>query len=260
MNQTSVPKVLIVDDQPRNLDALEAMLQPIECIGVRAQSADEALLCLLRHEFAAIILDIRMPGMNGIELAKLIKQRKRSTHVPILFLTAHMLDDDDALQGYGVGGVDYLSKPINPEILRSKIGVFIDLFTKTRALAERNDAWEAEVTERGRVVADADRNPVRVVGISRDVTAEREAAHERERLLQDARQARDEAEQQSRLKDEFLATLSHELRTPMNVILGWLAIMDGGKPIRNVPSAVSVIRRNAELQARLIEDLLDMNR
>src|ERR1043166_8783298 len=105
MNPIHVPKILLVDDQPRNLDALEAMLAPIECIGVKAQSADEALLCLLRHEVAAIILDIRMPGMSGLERAKLIEERKRSKHVPILFLTAHMLDDNDALQGYGVGAV-----------------------------------------------------------------------------------------------------------------------------------------------------------
>ena len=78
------------------------------------------------HEFAALVLDIRMPGMSGIELATLIKQRKRSQHVPILFLTAHSVDEDDVLRGYGVGAVDYLSKPINAEILRSKIGVFVD--------------------------------------------------------------------------------------------------------------------------------------
>ena len=117
------PPILIVDDQPRNLDALEAMLMPLECTLVRAGSADEALLSLLRHEFAAIVLDIRMPGMDGIELAKLIKQRRRSQHVPILFLTAHLVDERDALQGYGAGAVDYLSKPVNPEILRSKVGV-----------------------------------------------------------------------------------------------------------------------------------------
>src|SRR5215471_524836 len=91
------PKVLIVDDQPRNLDALEAMLESTGCALVRALSADEALLCLLRHEFAAIVLDIEMPGMNGIELATLIKQRKRSRDVPILFLTAHMVDEHDIL-------------------------------------------------------------------------------------------------------------------------------------------------------------------
>src|SRR5688500_17635509 len=111
------------------------MLVPIECTLVRALSGDEALLCVLRHAFAAIVLDIRMPGMTGIELASVIKQRKRSQHVPILFLTAHTVDESEVLQGYGVGAVDYLSKPINPEILRSKVGVFVDLFRKTRALA-----------------------------------------------------------------------------------------------------------------------------
>jgi signal transduction histidine kinase len=386
MSQTNVPKILIVDDQPRNLDALEALLAPMNCTTVRAQSADEALLSVLRDDFAAIILDIKMPDMNGIDLARLIKERKRSRDVPILFLTAHMLDETDALQGYGVGAVDYLSKPVNPDILRSKVGVFIDLFTKTRALNELNEtlqgevaerekaqealrlanedlerrvqertaalsrahqrvrenaermrmamevaqigAWEWQlasgemtwstdpevlfsfpkgslgaegrlirslhpedtenveraiartretgtyqadyrivrpdesvvwVTERGRVVAD-NGTPTRVVGISRDVTAEREAAQERERLLQEARQAEDEAEHQSRLKDEFLATLSHELRTPMNVILGWLTILDRSNPLRDASSAIAVIRRNAEHQAKLIEDLLDMTR
>lgn len=142
------PKVLIVDDQPRNLDALEAMLGPAECELVRAHSADEALLALLRHDFAAIVLDIRMPGMTGIELAGLIKARKRSQHIPILFLTAHSADDSEILRGYHVGAVDYLSKPVNPDILRSKIGVFIELFRKTRQLADVNEALQREVGER----------------------------------------------------------------------------------------------------------------
>src|SRR4051812_47861314 len=115
------PNILIVDDQPRNLDVLEAMLGDTDCALIRATSADEALLALVRHEFAALVLDIRMPSMNGIELATLIKQRKRSRHIPILFLTAHLVNEDDVLRGYGVGAVDYLSKPINGEILRSKI-------------------------------------------------------------------------------------------------------------------------------------------
>ena len=235
-----IAKILIVDDQARNLDALESMLAPLECETVRALSADEALLCLLRNEFAAIVLDIQMPGMDGIELAKLIKRRKRSQDVPILFLTAHLVDEAAALQGYGVGAVDYLSKPLNPEILRSKVGVFIELFRKTRALALLNEELEQRVEER--------------------TAALTRAADEREALLTSAREARDHAERQSRLKDEFLATLSHELRTPMNAILGWLAILDSGKPIRDVYAALDVIRRNAEVQARLIDDLLDMNR
>jgi PAS domain S-box-containing protein len=379
------PKVLIVDDQPRNLDVLEAMLGDTDCTLIRATSADEALLALVRHEFAALVLDIRMPGMNGIELATLIKQRKRSQHVPILFLTAHFANEDDVLRGYGVGAVDYLSKPINPEVLRSKVGVFIELFRKTRALANLNDAlqreiaerekaqaalhlanqelerrvaertaalnrahqgvreneerlrmalevaqiaaWEwhlasgqmrwstdpevlfgfpkgsfgpelrivrtahpedkarieeatatalqtglyeaeyrvvrpdgtvAWITERGRVFSDAEGD--RMVGISRDVTTERESVQERERLLRSASEARDHAERQSRLKDEFLATLSHELRTPMNIILGWLDTLTKGETVRDVKSTLPIIQRNAQLQAKLIDDLLDMNR
>src|SRR5678809_88526 len=96
-------KVLAVDDEARNLDALEVMLQPTGCTLIRAVSADEALLAMLRHEFAAMILDIRMPGTSGIELANLAKQRRRTQDVPILFLTAHLMDDDDIRRGYGVG-------------------------------------------------------------------------------------------------------------------------------------------------------------
>jgi len=385
MTRAEKPKILIVDDQARNLDVLEAMLGDLDCMLIRATSADEALLCLVRNEFAALVLDIKMPGMSGIELATLIKQRKRSQHVPILFLTAHQVNEEDVLRGYGVGAVDYLSKPVNAEILRSKIGVFIDVFRKTRALALLNDklqlevaerenaqralelaneelerrvhertaalnrahqgvreneerlrmalevaqiaAWEWHlasgqmrwstdpevlfgfakgsfgqdlrirrtvhpddralvddatavalrtgsyesqyravrgdgtivwIRERGRVFNDDDGD--RMVGISRDITAEHEAAQERERLLRSEREARDQAEQQSRLKDEFLATLSHELRTPMNAILGWLSILESGKPIREIHSALAIIARNAEMQAKLIDDLLDMNR
>src|SRR5262249_28537215 len=132
------------------LDALEAMLGSLDCMMVRAESANAALLCLLQHDFAVIVLDIRMPDMNGIELAKLIKQRRRLQHVPLLFLTAHMVDETDVLRGYGVGAVDYLSKPINPEILRSKVGVFLELFRKSQELAAVNEALEREVAERER--------------------------------------------------------------------------------------------------------------
>ena len=103
MDDRDTPRVLIVDDQPRNLDVLEVMLEGMECLLVRAESADAALLHVVRHDFAALIIDIKMPGMNGIELAALIKQRKRSRHVPILLLTAHQVDENDVLLGYGAG-------------------------------------------------------------------------------------------------------------------------------------------------------------
>ncbi len=148
MNGNADVKILLVDDYPSNLDALEAMLESSGCTLVRAESADEALLALLRHEFAAMILDIKMPGMNGIELARLVKQRKRTEHVPILFLTAHSVEEQDVLLGYGAGAVDYLSKPVNTEILRSKIAVFVDLFQKTRELARLNEMLETQIAER----------------------------------------------------------------------------------------------------------------
>jgi signal transduction histidine kinase len=124
--------------------------------------------------------------------------------------------------------------------------------------AVRPDGRTVWLLERGRVVSDVDGE--RMVGITRDVTAERESVQERERLLKREREARDEAERQGRLKDEFLATLSHELRTPMNAILGWLSILESGKPVRDLPSVLEVIARNAQIQAKLIDDLLDMNR
>jgi len=143
-------RLLIVDDQPRNLDALEVMLQPLGCTLVRAQSADEALLALLRDDFGALILDIKMPGMSGIELASLVKQRNRSKDVPILFLTAHAAEEDDVLRAYGVGGVDYLSKPVKADVLRSKVAVFVDLYRKTRALSMVNDELTHQIAERER--------------------------------------------------------------------------------------------------------------
>jgi len=386
-------KILIVDDEARNLDSLEVMLSPVECTLVRAQSGDEALLAMLKHEFAAMILDIKMPGMSGIELAHLVKQRRRTQDVPILFMTAHLVEDEDVLRGYHVGAVDYLSKPINADILRSKVGVFVDVYRKSRALAQLNEdlqdqvvqreqaqaaleqvnqelelrvaertaeltvahrgvreneerlrmamdvaqiaAWEWDVatgrvtwstdpealfnfpagafgpdlristvrhpddaarvdecvrsamalggggqggqyeceyravrpdgvvvwlTERGRVLQGITGEVEKIVGVTRDVSAQRRAELERERLLVSERRARDEAERQSRIKDEFLATLSHELRTPMNAILGWLNMLTTGNGLRSPEKAIAVIERNAQLQARLIEDLLEMNK
>lgn len=143
-------KVLLVDDQVRNLEALQAVLHPSGCRLVCAQSADEALLALLAHDFAAIVLDIRMPGMDGLELARLIKGRRRTRHVPILFLTAHMLDEKDALRGYQAGAVDYLTKPLDPEILRAKINIFADLHRASQALSETNHQLQREIKDRER--------------------------------------------------------------------------------------------------------------
>lgn len=147
-NGKSLPHILLVDDEGRNLDVLESILaSPAYCL-VRVQTAQEALMTLIDGEFAAIVLDIHMPGTSGIELAHLIKQRKKTQHIPIIFLTAYYQEDKDVLHGYQVGAVDYLTKPVDPQILKSKIAVFVELFQKTRELAVLNGAMENEIAQR----------------------------------------------------------------------------------------------------------------
>src|SRR5215471_17065697 len=366
--------ILLVDDEPRNLDTLKTILHSSDCTLFKAQTADQALFAILQNEFAAIVLDIKMPGTSGLELARLIKQRKRSEHVPILFLTAHSLDEKEVLQAYGVGGVDFLSKPINPDILRSKIAVFANLFRTTRALASAVEALNAEVAERqqaqeqlriakdelemrvqqrtaelaranrevrdneerlrlalavaqvatwewdlatgtmrwstdpeivfgfpsgsfgpdlrishathpddvaeletafhramktgdfeaeyrairpdgtvvwiadrGRVVQDSNNQPTRIVGVSVDLT--------RRKRLEEALLESD------RRKDEFLATLAHELRNPLAPVRYAVKVLDmKGPQTPELQWAIPVIERQTQHMARLIDDLLDVNR
>ena len=140
--------ILIVDDEPKNLTVLESLLDEPGYRLVRAGSADEALLALVMEEFALLILDVRMPGMTGFELAQMIKGRKKTARVPIIFLSAYYNEDQHVLEGYGSGAVDYLHKPVNATILRSKVAVFAELHRKGREVAESNRALMAEVAER----------------------------------------------------------------------------------------------------------------
>jgi PAS domain S-box-containing protein len=142
--------ILIVDDEPANLRVLEAILDDPGYRLVPAASADEALLALVAQDFALLILDIRMPVMTGFELAQLVKQRKKSALVPIIFLTAFYNEDQDVVAGYGTGAVDYLHKPVNATVLRSKVAVFVDLHRKSRQLAMANRALIGEIAERRR--------------------------------------------------------------------------------------------------------------
>jgi two-component sensor histidine kinase/CheY-like chemotaxis protein len=140
--------ILIVDDEPRNLTVLETVLDSPRYRVMRAESADKALLALLKHDFAVLILDVQMPGITGFELAQMIKERKKTAEVPIIFLTAYYNEDQHVIEGYDSGAVDYLLKPINPSILRSKVGVLVELFLKQRQLEDANFALTTEVAER----------------------------------------------------------------------------------------------------------------
>ena len=135
--------ILLVDDRPENLLALEAILEPLGQHLVRATSGEQALKELLRRDFAVILLDVQMPGMNGFELAEMIKSRERTRAVPIIFLTAISKEDTYVFRGYQVGAVDYMSKPFQPDILRSKVAVFVDLFRKQEQLRRQEQALRA---------------------------------------------------------------------------------------------------------------------
>src|ERR1700674_1127949 len=123
--------ILIVDDEPKNLLVLETVLDDPGYRLVRAESADQALLALVVEEFSLLILDIRMPGMTGFELAQMIKERKKTARVPIIFLAAYYNEARRVLEGYGTGAVDGLHKPVTPAILRSKVAVFAELHRKS---------------------------------------------------------------------------------------------------------------------------------
>jgi signal transduction histidine kinase len=226
MRSDSKVNILLVDDHPENLVALEAVLSVMEQNLIKAGSGEEALRCLLSQDFAVILLDVQMPGMDGYETAHLIRQRQRSQHTPIIFVTGFSTSDMGQMRGYSLGAVDYLLKPIDPTILVSKVTVFVDLFKKT-----------AEVQQQAAELAT---QKIEII---------------REQL------ARQQAEAASRMKDEFLAIVSHELRTPLNSILGWSKLLT----TKNLDAeatrhALNVISRNAQSQAQLIDDILDVAR
>jgi signal transduction histidine kinase len=243
------PVVLLVDDDSKNLLALESILEDGSFRLQKAQTGNQALLALMADDFAAIVLDVQMPDMSGIELARLIKQRRRTQHVPIIFLTAHYREDEHAILGYDVGAVDYLTKPVNPMVLRSKVNVFVDLFRKTQALARMNLA--ALAAEEALRVANAELE-------ARNAALEREAEERRRRIRAESAQA--EAEAANAAKDRFLAILSHELRTPLSPIIHAVTLLAEHDCPPHLRDAIETIHRNVRLEARLIDDLLDLAR
>src|SRR6185369_83209 len=147
------PKILLVDDREDNLLSIEAILEPDGYQFVRAHSGHQALKILLNEfDFAMILMDVKMPVLNGFETASLIYERDKLRHIPIIFITANNYGDENIFKGYKAGGIDYIFKPINPEILRAKVILFIDIYRKNALLMEQerklknvNESLEREI-------------------------------------------------------------------------------------------------------------------
>ena len=247
--------ILVVDDRDENLMALEAVLADPSYRLVRARSGREALKEVLDQDFALILLDVVMPGVDGYETATLIRERPRSRQTPIIFLTANDFGVNYVFRGYTVGAVDYLVKPVPPDVLRSKVAVFVELFRRQEALRIGQEKLEERIAERTKELATAN------LALSAEIAERAKIEKERVQLLKREQAARVEAERANRLKDEFLATLSHELRTPLNAIMGWAHVLTQSSHDRDtVQRASTVIRQNATAQAQLIDDILDVSR
>ena len=146
---TQVAKALLVDDRRDNLLALEAMLQGLPVQAVAVESGEAALKQLLVDDFAVLLLDAQMPDMDGFETASHIKRRERTRHIPIIFLTAADRDAQLALRGYAVGAVDYLTKPLDPEVLRAKVAIFVQMYRKDLRIREQAEANEGVAPGQG---------------------------------------------------------------------------------------------------------------
>ncbi|WP_417701974.1 ATP-binding protein [Pseudomonas sp.] len=230
-------KVLIVDDLPENLLALRSLIQSEDCTVFQASSADEALSLLLEHEFALAILDVKMPGMNGFELAELMRGTEKTKHIPIIFVSAVGRDMDYAFRGYESGAVDFLHKPLSPFEVRSKVAMFVELYRHRKALSMQLEVVEA-------------------------------ARREQEALLAELRETQGELQKAVQMRDVFMSIASHELRTPLNGLILDVQLrrlrLEQGRMDAFTPDKLQEMVARDERQirslSRLIDDMLDVSR
>lgn len=258
--------ILLVDDQPSRLLTYESILSSLGQHLVSARSGLEALDKLLREEFAVVLLDVSMPDMDGFEAARLIHEHPRFEKTPIIFVTGVHVGELDRLKGYKVGAVDYVSIPVVPEILRSKVAVLVELYLKRRELRELNRtlalANEQLAQANTHLQAEKTRELQTLNQVLQRANTELEQAN---RTLQNEVAERSRVEEAlkeaDRHKDEFLAMLAHELRNPLAPILNAVQLMRR-KPLNDPQLTWSrdVIERQLGHLTRLVDDLLDVSR
>ena len=230
--------ILLVDDQPARLLSYESILRDLGQTLVMAHSGAEALEKLMSDEFAVVLLDVNMPGMDGFETATLIHEHPRYEKTPIIFITGVNISDLDRLQGYKLGAVDYVSIPVVPEILRSKVAVLVELYCQRRELRQVNRSL-AEANSRLALA---------------NSTLQVEKTRELEQLNSTLREA-------NRHKDEFLAMLAHELRNPLAPIHNAVQLMRNPQlPPEQLVWTREVIERQVRHLTKLVDDLLDVSR
>ncbi|SEK92370.1 Signal transduction histidine kinase [Pseudomonas sp. NFIX51] len=230
-------KLLIVDDLPENLLALEALIKREDRQVYKALSADEALSLLLQHEFAMAILDVQMPGMNGFELAELMRGTEKTKNIPIVFVSAAGRELDYAFKGYESGAVDFLHKPLDTHAVKSKVNVFVDLYRQSKAMKQQVEALE-------------------------------QSRREQEALLKQLQATQNELEQAVRMRDDFMSIVAHEVRTPLNGLILETQLRKMHLA-RDNASAFTLDKMHAMVERderqiksliRLIEDMLDISR
>jgi signal transduction histidine kinase len=244
--------ILIVDDRPENLLALEAILEPLGENLVRANSGEETLRELLLRDFAVILLDVQMPGMNGLETAQYIKSRERSKSIPILFLTAINKEESYVFKAYEVGAVDYLFKPFDPEILRSKVAVFVDLWRKQEQIKKQEER-----------IRQSDKRELELRHRTTLLETEARSAEELATVNDELQRRQYELERAITARSRFYASMSHELRTPINAVLGYSTLMlDGiyGSLNDKQREGLERTHRAAKHLLELVNDVLDLSK